>query len=271
MPLVSFMCGRCAVLTCKAVSLPRSGPDTFSRRMGILIPAFNEASHIRQVIARCRALRPAVVLVVDDASRDETSRLVAAEAAERRDGVEVRLLRNRRNLGKQGAVRRGLRALCRMGLDGIALIDGDGQHAPEELVGLAGLLDEYDFVIGARARDQMPLQRRLSNALVNLGFFWIGGVDLVDVQSGLRIYRPELAAVLAERLGEDGGYVLEHESLAVLADHARAQGLTLRAAAATVSCRYGHATSSMGPAHIVRLAVETVRHALRLRTACDHG
>lgn len=259
------------MLTCQAVCLPKKVQRTFSRRMGILIPAFNEAGHIRQVIARCRALRPAVVVVVDDASTDETPRLVAAEAADRQDGVEVRLLRNRRNLGKQGAVRRGLRALCRMELEGIALLDGDGQHAPEELAGLAGLLSAYDFVIGARARDQMPLQRRLSNALVNLGFYLIGGVDLVDVQSGLRIYRPELAAVLAERLGEDGGYALEHESLAVLADHARAQGLTLRAAAATISCRYGQATSSMGPAHIARLALETVRHALRLRTACDHG
>lgn len=258
------------MLTCQAVSLPGNVPGTFSRRMGILIPAFNEAGHIRQVIARCRALRPVVILVVDDASTDDTPRLLATEAADRTGGVEVRVERNRRNLGKQGAVRRGLQVLGRLELDGIALIDGDGQHAPEELAGLAELLGSYHFVIGARARDQMPLQRRFSNALVNLGFYLIGGVDLVDVQSGLRLYRPELAAVLAERLDQSGGYALEHESLAVLADHARARGVSLRAAAATISCRYGQAASSMGAAHIARLAVDTVRHALRLRTACGH-
>jgi glycosyltransferase involved in cell wall biosynthesis len=176
-------------------------------------------------------------------------------------------LRQEQNQGKQAAVRRGLRQLRRYPLDAVALIDGDGQHDPRELPPLARLLERHQGVIGARSRQQMPAHRRLSNWLVNAGFRWIGGVDFVDVQSGLRLYRKPLCDLLARELPREGGYGLEHESLAIIARHARRQGTTVRLAAAPASCAYGQAQSSMGPGHILQLALETVRQAARIRRA----
>jgi glycosyltransferase involved in cell wall biosynthesis len=231
--------------------------------VGLVIPAFNEARHLPSLLDRCRSVKPVVVVVVDDASTDGTARIVAARGADE----SVVLLRNETNLGKQGAVRRGLRYLARRSLDAVAVIDGDGQHDPRELPALAALLERYHAVIGARRACRMPAQRRLSNWLVNVGFELIGGVNFVDVQSGLRLYRKSVADLLARRLPAEGGYGLEHESLALLAGHAAAQQTTLRLVAAPVSCAYGEAQSKLGPAAVVQLARETVRQALRIREA----
>ncbi len=250
-------------MTLKCRSLIYTDPriTKFDRRVAVCIPAFNEAAHIREVIQACREVGPALILVVDDASQDLTPRILSEEID--MPGAPLRVLHNPENIGKQGSIRRGLKCLAGQGFDAVALIDGDGQHDPRELPRLAALLGDYDFIIGARSREQMPVQRRLSNWLVNLGFLLLGGVDFVDVQSGLRIYNRRLTGVLAARLPEQGGYALEHESLAILAEYARDTGSVIRAAAAPVSCKYG-AKSSMQAHHILQLTFETFRQAMRL-------
>jgi glycosyltransferase involved in cell wall biosynthesis len=258
-----------SVIECtKVKGLWQAGRKRFTSRVAICIPAYNEAKHLASVLRACRLVEPVMVLVIDDASGDATSRVVAREAM-KNTSTPILLLRNEKNLGKQGSVRRGLRALRTAQLDAVALIDGDGQHDPLELPALAALLGEYHFVIGARSRAQMPWQRRLSNRLVNLSYKLIGKVDFVDVQSGLRVYKKEIADVLAKRLPREGGYALEHESLAILAEVARARGLCLRAAAAPISCAYGESKSSMGPGHILQLAGETLRQAARFRKVLE--
>jgi hypothetical protein len=253
-------------ILCERVDVPSLPPHAvLPGRVGIVIPAYNEAAQIASVLTHCRAVRPAIVVVVDDASSDGTDRVLAAESP--LGAVPIRVLRNPQNLGKQGSVRRGLRELAGLELDAVALIDGDGQHDPAELPGLAALLADHELVIGARSRRQMPWHRRLANRLVNLGFRLLGGVDFHDLQSGLRLYRKPLADLLARELPPDGGYGLEHESIALLARFSHARGRVIRAAAATVSCVYGVSRSKMRPLHVLGLGVETVRQGLRLRRA----
>ncbi|MBW1809121.1 MAG: glycosyltransferase family 2 protein [Deltaproteobacteria bacterium] len=256
-------------IKCKIISHTNKQKKCFDRKVGILIPAYNEVAHIAEVIEACRALEPEIIFVVDDCSSDATPLILEKEIKNESGAVKVRALRNVRNLGKQGSVRRGLRILSDYGLDAVCLIDGDSQHDPAELPGLVALLDEFDFVIGARSKKNMPLQRKLSNWLVNLGFQLIGGVNFVDVQSGLRVYRKEMADVLGDRLCEEGGYALEHESLTVLANFSKETGCQLRVAAAPISCAYGKAASSIQPFHVLQLGYETIRQALRLRKAIE--
>ncbi|HUU01956.1 MAG TPA: glycosyltransferase family 2 protein [Myxococcota bacterium] len=256
-------------INCHKVTPAGDRRKVFDRRVAILIPAYNEMAHIDALIDACRAVEPAIILVVDDCSADATPTLLERQVQRATKGVVLRALRTGRNLGKQGAVLKGLSVLGDYDFDALALIDGDGQHDPAELPDLVALIDDYDFVIGARSQEQMPIQRRLSNWLVNLGFSLIGGVDFTDVQSGLRVYSRELADALACRLGEEGGYALEHESLTALSSYSRERGRDLLAAAAPISCAYGRAASSISAWHVLQLAYETVHQAMRLRRSCE--
>ena len=143
-------------------------PPAAMCRVAIAIPAYNEARHLPAVLARCRAIGPALICVVDDCSTDDTAEVLRAELG--RSGPPVIVLRNEQNLGKQGSVRRALLRLADEPVDAVALIDGDLQHDPDELPALAALLTRYDVVIGARSKAEMPWQRRLSNWFVNRTF-----------------------------------------------------------------------------------------------------
>jgi len=242
--------------------------DRFAARVAILIPAYNEGAHLADLVRQCVALEPAVVLVVNDASTDDTAAVLETVVGGYRGTqrwVRVSALHLAENAGKQGAVKRGLQWLAGQRLDAVALIDGDGQHDPRELPARTALLDRYDAVLGMRSRAQMPAQRRLSNRLVNWGFRLLSGIHFGDVQSGLRIYRADLARLLAEELPSRGGYGLEHASLTVLARHARDRRAPLHLAAAPISCAYGEAESSLGPRAVWQLAHQTLREAFRIR------
>lgn len=252
---------------CRFVPEEAAGEASFVERVAIVIPAFNEAPHLPDLLARCRAVQPERIVVVDDASTDATPGVLADQQAHFRDDPPLVVLRNPRNLGKQGSVRRALRALVPCDLDAVALIDGDGQHDPGELPCLAAHLAEADVVVGARVAVGMPPQRRLSNWLVNAGFRGIAGADFVDVQSGLRLYRKAAADVLAAHLGVEGSYGLEYESLVVLALEARDRGADLRVVAAPASCAYGTARSWIRPRDVLQLGLGTLRQAARLRRA----
>jgi glycosyltransferase involved in cell wall biosynthesis len=253
---------------CETIETLPPSIDRFDRQVALIIPAYNEAAHIADVISRCQRIAPAAIVVINDASKDETGALLD-ELASVDDTGRLIVLHNHGNLGKQGSVRRGLRELAKRGprLDAVALLDGDGQHDPAELPPLATLLEDHDVVIGARAQDEMPLHRRMSNGLVNVGYAVIGGVDFVDVQSGLRLYRWSAALTLAEALPEVGRYGIEHESLAILARRAQRHATCLCVAAATISCAYGEAESSIRKRDLVSLAYHTLRQALRVRRA----
>jgi glycosyltransferase involved in cell wall biosynthesis len=263
-----------SMIRCTVISEPQESKEmekpskVEGLRLGVLIPAYNESAHLPSVIRACRAVEPSVILVVDDASSDGTIDVLRQEEARCRTGTPLCWERCEVNLGKQGAVRRGLQALRPMDLDAVALLDGDGQHNPADLPRLCELVRQgYEIVIGLRDRGEMPLERQIANWLVNRCFAWVGGVDFGDVQSGLRLYNKQLADVLAERLPERGRYALEHESLAALAEYAREQGRDIPAAAAKIRCRYGVSKSNIAGQDVRRLVIETVRQALRLRLA----
>jgi glycosyltransferase involved in cell wall biosynthesis len=170
-----------------------------------VIPAFECAASIGQVVRGVRR-HLATVLVVDDGSSDAT-----AEAA-RAAGAEVELLAA--NRGKGFALRRGIELALRRRPAAIVLLDGDGQHDPEDLPRLIAAWDrgEAELVVGARLADAdaIPAARYWTNYIGSRILSWMTGVELHDSQSGLRLLDAELAAALD--LSSDG-YAIESEML----------------------------------------------------------
>ncbi len=173
----------------------------------IVIPVYNERETVAAVAAAARRWAP--VLVVDDGSLDD-SVAVAAEA-----GAEV--IGHPRRLGKGQALRTGLAAARLRGASHVVTMDGDGQHAPEDLPVLlaAAAEDPQAIVIGDRlgGRDVAAvLTTGRLNAIEVAGFFvnWAVGLRIRDTQSGYRVYPLPVMDRLAARCG---GFVFETEVL----------------------------------------------------------
>ena len=150
--------------------------------ISIVIPAYNEAAVIADVVAALRAAAPwHEIVVVDDGSADATGP-AAAEA-----GAIV--VRHPYNKGNGAAVKSGIRRAS--GLY-VMVVDGDGQHAADAALRIAARLGDYDLVVGARdRRSQASGARLIGNGLLNWLAGYLAGHDIPDLTSGLRGARRE--------------------------------------------------------------------------------
>jgi glycosyltransferase involved in cell wall biosynthesis len=157
---------------------------------GVVIPAYNEASHIAAVVDGVSRIVPrANILVVDDGSSDAT-----AEVAERAGAA---VLRNPGNLGKGSSLVAGYeRLLERKEIEGIFTLDADGQHDPAEMPGFIQSFRDgpADLVIGSRMADTkgMPWVRRMTNRLTSAVISRRARCRIDDTQSGYRLIRSSL-------------------------------------------------------------------------------
>jgi hypothetical protein len=167
-----------------------------------VVPAFDEAATITQVVAGVRAHVP--VLVVDDGSTDGTG--------SRADAAGAVVLRHPRRLGKAQALRTGVAAARAWGATVIVTLDGDGQHDPAHIPRLLAALAPRTIVVGGRLHDAEALPADRLNAMRVAGFFigWAAGLRVADTQSGYRAYPLEL---FEEVSTWRSGFVFETEIL----------------------------------------------------------
>ena len=149
-------------------------------QVSVVIPAMNEGAAVGAVVrdlARLGAWRE--ILVIDDGSSDDT----AAQA----EVAGARVLKHPYNMGNGAAVKTGIRNASG---EYILIVDGDGQHQPEDALRLIERLGEYDLVVGARsAETQAGLRRRWGNALLNRLASHLTERNIPDLTSGFRAAR----------------------------------------------------------------------------------
>ena len=87
-------------------------------------------------------------------------------------------------MGNGAAVKSGIR---RATGDYVLIVDGDGQHPPEEALRIVSRLGEYDLVIGARSQATQATQaRRAGNGALNRLASYLTGREIPDLTSGFR-------------------------------------------------------------------------------------
>jgi glycosyltransferase involved in cell wall biosynthesis len=163
-----------------------------------VIPAYCEEKHIGEVVLRTRAQLDHV-LVVDDGSTDQTA-LRAREA-----GAEV--IVHPVNRGKGETIKTGLRHWFERGAECVIILDGDGQHRPEEIdrfVAAAAPPQQSKLLVGNRMDNlsRMPILRRIVNRYMSRKISRVCGQTIPDTQCGFRmVHRELIPAVLggAER------------------------------------------------------------------------
>ncbi|OBJ37184.1 glycosyl transferase [Mycolicibacterium mucogenicum] len=161
------------------------------RDVWIVIPAYNEASVIADVVADVRAVFPNVV-VVDDGGRDDTGDRAFAAGAH--------VVRHPVNLGQGAAIQTGVEyARSRPGAQFFATFDADGQHQVKDVVRMLDRLqaEDLDIVIGTRFADQppdrMPMLKRLLLPIVAKLSRSSRQLHLTDAHNGLRVFNKTVA------------------------------------------------------------------------------
>lgn len=149
----------------------------------ILLPTYNNASTIEDVIVRSLAQTPHVLLV-NDGSTDHTMSIV--------NQYPVQVLSYEKNQGKGYALRKGFEWALTLGYRYAITLDTDGQHYPEDCgLFLEALSQEEDvLIIGSRNMEQqhIPVKSSFGNRFSSF-WFWVNtGIKLPDTQSGFRLY-----------------------------------------------------------------------------------
>lgn len=174
-----------------------------------VIPTYNNASTVADIVRRTLAVCPDVI-VVNDGSTDNT--------LDELSGIECKIVSYSHNRGKGYALRRGLEAAREAGYDYAVTIDSDGQHCPEEIPQLIAAISNEPLannqerhemaksvspgqrpgfrhemptlVVGSRnlQADGMPAGNSFANRFSNFWFTLQTGLRLPDTQTGFRAY-----------------------------------------------------------------------------------
>lgn len=197
----------------------------------VLLPAYNEASGIGQLLSRITAVLDRNecgyhIVVVDDGSTDQTGNIVS-EYAKRRS---IALLSHPTNQGLGSAMKTGISHICSNfdGDDILVTMDADDTHDPRMIKSMVRTINEgAEVVIGSRFLREsceigVPLPRKLLTVLARILFLIVfPGVGVKDYTSGCRAYRISLLRRARERfhpLIRSKGFVVMAELLLRLSE-----------------------------------------------------
>jgi glycosyltransferase involved in cell wall biosynthesis len=223
--------------------------DLFTVMVGI--PCYNEEVAIGSLVVRASQYADRVV-VLDDGSTDKTAEIARLVGAD--------VLVHSANCGKGVALRELFKYAAQCGVDILVILDGDGQHNPDDIPKLVQplMLDEADVVNGSRYlsgdRGGTPRYRRFGQVVLDkitrLGFS--RDVNVTDTQSGFRAFSMKAARTFQFNTDQ---LAIDSE---MLMDAAKAG---LRIKEVDISVRYDVGHSSAHPvAHGIQVLAGVLRN-----------
>ena len=171
----------------------------------VVIPTFNESKIIYDLVLSIKKYGLAII-VVDDGSSDDTAVLA------RKAGAHVVV--HERNQGKGASVRTGFGKSLEKNFDFTIIMDGDGQHHPDDIQPFidAYKTGRYDLIIGNRMDnpENMPYLRWLTNKIMSMFISSACKQYLPDTQCGFRLIRN---SVIKDMVISTSNYEIESEML----------------------------------------------------------
>lgn len=156
----------------------------------IIIPVYNEGENIRQLIdevsVHMNGQRDYEIIVVDDASTDDTSAVLVKC---RGQYGQLRVLSHRERCGQSTAIATGIEAAV---APWIVTMDGDGQNDPADVPRLYQAMQEADdrirLIAGYRKKRNDTLLKRFSSRLANSVRGFVLKDNTPDTGCGLKIF-----------------------------------------------------------------------------------
>lgn len=162
----------------------------------LVIPVYNEASVIRDVVVAAAQTFPNIVCV-DDGSSDGSAEQIGDA---RRDAPGVRLVRHPVNLGQGAAIQTGVEYARRQpGAAYFVTFDADGQHRVEDVSVMISRLrtEPVDIIVGTRfaegRSESVPLVRRMALRTIVFLSPRTRRLGLTDAHNGLRAFNRKVA------------------------------------------------------------------------------
>lgn len=203
----------------------------------LVIPLYNEATVVRDVVQNARRTFPNIVCI-DDGSTD-------GSVAEALTGGAV-VLRHPINLGQGAALQTGIEFAVRQpGAQYFVTFDSDGQHQVSDAVEMVERLrtEPYDIVVGSRFLDGRTNASALKKLVLRMAVLFerlSTGVRLTDAHNGLRAFNQHAASTLDIRqnrmahaseivaqIGQHKLRYVEHPVHIVYTDYSRSKGQSL--------------------------------------------
>ena len=151
--------------------------------VSVIIPAYNEAQSIGDIVAKIGNLYPDFeIIVVNDGSTDDTA------AVAKNAGALV--YSHPYNIGNGAAAKSGMRFASGKIL---VFMDGDGQHDPEDIKKMLQFFPDYDMVVGVRQKGQQASWgRALGNKIYNRLASYVARFPVQDLTSGFRAVKSDV-------------------------------------------------------------------------------
>ena len=152
--------------------------------VSIIIPAYNEAGNIGELVTTIKELHPDFeIIVIDDGSKDNTAEIAHTAGA--------MVYSHPYNIGNGAAIKTGIRIASG---DIFVFMDGDGQHQAEDVDRLLAYFPEYDMVVGERdLKGQASLLRAAGNKAYNWLASYVSKISVKDLTSGFRAVKADIA------------------------------------------------------------------------------
>jgi glycosyltransferase involved in cell wall biosynthesis len=165
------------------------GQPTFS----VVVPCFNEEQCIAATINELRrdlaAAGPYELIIVNDGSTDGTGEILQQMAEQ---DPQLCVLSHPQNRGYGASLKTGIR---RATSEYIVITDADGTYPNHQIPALLEQVQDVDMIVGSRTgvNVQYPFIRRIPKAFLRRYACWITGTQIPDLNSGLRVFRRDVA------------------------------------------------------------------------------
>ena len=203
----------------------------------LVIPLYNEATVVREVISQARETFPYIV-VVDDGSKDDSARQAAAAGAI--------VVRHPVNLGQGAALQTGFSYILeKTNANYVVTFDADGQHSTTDAAAMvaAAREEELAVILGSRFLQGPSPVGRLKRLVLRTAAAVssrTSGMHLTDAHNGLRVIRRDVlvqlnlkqnrmahASEIIRKIGATGLPWREFPVHIVYTDYSRSKGQSL--------------------------------------------